>query len=56
LCVFVSYGPARDEDADSTRAGEIYAIYLVPAAWDAGIGRQLMAAALGHLARRGSGR
>jgi ribosomal protein S18 acetylase RimI-like enzyme len=48
LSGFVSYGPARD-DADSKRAGEIYAIYLMPAAWDEGIGRQLMAAALDRL-------
>ena len=33
LSGFVSYGPARDDDAESRRAGEIYAIYLVPAAW-----------------------
>jgi ribosomal protein S18 acetylase RimI-like enzyme len=50
---FVSYGPARDDDADSRRAGEIYAIYLVPAAWDEGIGRQLMAAALDRLGEAG---
>ena len=49
LSGFVSYGPARDDGADSRRAGEIYAIYLVPAAWDEGIGRQLMAAALDRL-------
>lgn len=53
LSGFVSYGPARDDDADSRQAGEIYAIYLVPAAWDEGIGRQLMAAALGHLGEAG---
>jgi ribosomal protein S18 acetylase RimI-like enzyme len=55
LCGFVSYGPARDDDADSRRAGEIYAIYLVPAAWDEGIGRQLMTAALGRLGEAGFG-
>jgi ribosomal protein S18 acetylase RimI-like enzyme len=53
LSGFVSYGPARDDDADSRRAGEIYAIYLAPAAWDQGIGRQLMAAALGRLGEAG---
>jgi ribosomal protein S18 acetylase RimI-like enzyme len=53
LSGFVSYGPARDDDADSRRAGEIYAIYLVPAAWDQGIGRQLMAAALDRLSEAG---
>ena len=40
LSGFVSFGPARDDDAESRRAGEIYAIYLLPAAWDEGIGRQ----------------
>ena len=50
---FVSYGPARDDDTDSRRTGEIYAIYLVPAAWDEGIGRQLMAAALDRLGKSG---
>jgi ribosomal protein S18 acetylase RimI-like enzyme len=53
LSGFVSYGPARDDDAESRRAGEIYAIYLVPAAWDEGVGRQLMAAALGRLGEAG---
>lgn len=52
---FVSYGPARDDDADSGQAGEVYAIYLVPAAWDEGIGRQLMAAALSRLGEAGFG-
>jgi ribosomal protein S18 acetylase RimI-like enzyme len=50
---FVSYGPARDDDADSKRVGEIYAIYLVHAAWGAGTGRQLMAAALDRLSDAG---
>jgi len=53
LSGFVSYGPARDDDADSRRAGEIYAIYLLPAAWGEGIGRELMAAALGRLGEAG---
>lgn len=51
LSGFVSYGPARDDD--SGRAGEIYAIYLVPAAWDQGIGRQLMTTALACLGEAG---
>jgi ribosomal protein S18 acetylase RimI-like enzyme len=53
LSGFVSYGPARDDDADSRRAGEIYAIYLMPAAWDKGIDRELMAAALDRLGEAG---
>ncbi len=55
LAGFVSYGPARDDDADSRRAGEIYAIYLAPVGWDEETGRQLMAAALGRLGGAGSG-
>jgi ribosomal protein S18 acetylase RimI-like enzyme len=55
VCGFVSYGPARDDDADARRAGEIYAIYLAPAAWGKGTGRQLMAAALGRLGQAGFG-
>jgi ribosomal protein S18 acetylase RimI-like enzyme len=53
LSGFVSYGPARDDDADSKRAGEIYAIYLMPAVWDKGIGRQLMTTALDRLGEAG---
>jgi ribosomal protein S18 acetylase RimI-like enzyme len=53
LSGFISYGPARDDDADSRRDGEIYAIDLMPAAWDQGTGRQLMAAALGRLGKAG---
>lgn len=55
MCGFVSYGPARDDDAGSPRAGEIYAIYLAPAAWGQGTGRQLRAAAFGRLGEAGSG-
>lgn len=49
LLGFISYSPTRDDDADPERVGEIQAIYLVPAAWSKGIGRQLMDAALGRL-------
>src|SRR5690242_17977914 len=56
LCGFVSYGPARDDDAGSRRPGEIYAIYPAPAAWDEGTGRRLTAAALGRLGEAGFGR
>lgn len=43
-------GPTRDEDENSERAGEVRAIYLLPEAWGKGLGRQLMSAALKHLA------
>jgi ribosomal protein S18 acetylase RimI-like enzyme len=53
LTGFVNYGPARDDDADQQRVGEIRAIYLRPAAFGQGTGRQLMAAALKRLAAAG---
>jgi GNAT superfamily N-acetyltransferase len=40
---FASVGPSRDHDSGS--AGELYAIYVEPASWGAGIGQQLIAAA-----------
>jgi GNAT superfamily N-acetyltransferase len=40
---FASVGPARDNNSGS--AGELYAIYVEPASWGAGIGQQLIAAA-----------
>lgn len=46
---FASFGPSRDSGHD-TGTGEIYALYLHPGAWGRGIGRQLMAAAVGALA------
>ncbi|MGO8958184.1 MAG: N-acetyltransferase family protein [Streptosporangiaceae bacterium] len=53
LAGFVSYGPTRDEDATQSIVGEIMAIYLVPAAWGNGLGRELMSAALAALATAG---
>lgn len=35
-----SFGPSRDTDVEPG-TGELYSIYLVPAAWSAGIGRAL---------------
>lgn len=37
---FATVGPSRDEDAP--RAAELYAVYVDPAAWGAGVGRLLM--------------
>ncbi len=50
---FVGYFPSRDSDADPALTGEIGAIYLLPEAWDGGLGRRLMDAALGGLAAAG---
>jgi ribosomal protein S18 acetylase RimI-like enzyme len=38
---FASGGTSRDEGADPTREGELYAIYVLPEAWGAGVGRAL---------------
>ncbi len=46
---FVSSGPS---DADATR-GEVYAIYVDPAAWSTGAGRALMERAVAELAALG---
>ena len=45
---FVSAGPCRHEDG----AGEVYAIYVRPAAWGTGSGWALMDAAVAWLAER----
>jgi GNAT superfamily N-acetyltransferase len=50
---FVHYGPARDEDADPRRTGEIGAIYLCPESIGQGMGRLLMDAAVAGLAEVG---
>jgi GNAT superfamily N-acetyltransferase len=45
---FASGGPARDPDVTG-RVGELYAIYVTPAAWDRGVGHALHQAALAAL-------
>jgi GNAT superfamily N-acetyltransferase len=47
---FASAGASRDEDAPGV--GELYAIYVAPAAWGSGAGQALMAAAVAWLAER----
>lgn len=49
---FANVGEARDPDA--VGEGEVYAIYVDPARWAAGVGRALMTAALGDLRGRGA--
>jgi ribosomal protein S18 acetylase RimI-like enzyme len=53
LCGFAGFGPTRDADGDPRRTGEVYAIYLHPAAWSKGFGRDLMTGALASLAGAG---
>jgi GNAT superfamily N-acetyltransferase len=50
---FAHVGPTRDCGAGDARVGEVNAIYVLPAAWDTGLGRALMTAALGELAAAG---
>jgi RimJ/RimL family protein N-acetyltransferase len=49
---YASFGPCRDADA-TPGTGELYALYVLPALWGTGLGRELLARALGDLARRG---
>jgi len=53
LAGFADVCPSRDDDAASSKVGEIGAIYLMPDLWGKGLGRELMAAALTRLARLG---
>jgi GNAT superfamily N-acetyltransferase len=48
---FATAGPARDADAEG--AGEVYAVYVHPAAQRGGLGGALLDAACGWLADRG---
>ncbi len=50
---FAHFRPARGEDEDASLIAEITAMYLVPEAWGAGIGRQLMTSSLNVLAQAG---
>jgi GNAT superfamily N-acetyltransferase len=50
---FVNYGGYRDEDLLHSTEGEIRAIYAEPGQWGAGLGRELMTAALRELSAQG---
>ena len=50
---FASFGPTRDADEDASRTGEVRAIYLAPGAMGQGLGRRLLTASVGRLARAG---
>lgn len=49
---YASAGPTRDEDDDPRDVGELYTIYLLPAAWGRGLGAALLDTAQDDLARR----
>lgn len=50
ICGYVAFG--SDHGRDPT-AGEVYALYVDPASWNVGLGRQLLATALAELAATG---
>ena len=43
---FISFGPSRDADADTSATAEVYAVYVDPDRWRHGIGRVLLDAAV----------
>ena len=49
---FVSVGPARDDDLDADRVGEVWAIYVDPLFWGKGAGEALWTPALAALRER----
>jgi len=49
---WISFGPSRDKDASNSQA-EIWAIYVDPRYWSAGIGRLLLQQARNELRQRG---
>jgi RimJ/RimL family protein N-acetyltransferase len=53
LAGFADLSKSRDDDSESAKVGEVTAIYLAPDSWGKGLGRELMKAALTHLASVG---
>jgi GNAT superfamily N-acetyltransferase len=49
LLGFAEFGPSRDEESGPGGAGEVMAIYVRPAVWGTGVGRDLLRAALDQL-------
>jgi ribosomal protein S18 acetylase RimI-like enzyme len=50
---FTDFRPTRDDDQNPAEVGEITTLYVLPAAWGRGIGRQLMIAAVDALSTAG---
>jgi ribosomal protein S18 acetylase RimI-like enzyme len=50
---FVGFGPTRDEALDPTEVGEIYVLYVTPAAWRRGHGSALLREATDGLRMQG---
>jgi RimJ/RimL family protein N-acetyltransferase len=50
---FAHIQESRDDDSPADRVGEVWAIYLKPAVWGTGVGRALLAAAVGRLSELG---
>lgn len=51
---WINFGASRDEDATPTD-GEIWAVYVAPASWSAGTGRQLWSSARQRMRSQGFG-
>lgn len=50
---FIQFGKCRDEDLKGEKMGEIWAIYVSPPHWRAGVGSELMNEALNEIVRMG---
>ncbi len=53
ICGATWFGPTRDTDNDPARVAELVGIYLLPQVWGKGLGRNLITAAVEHLASAG---
>ncbi len=51
---YVGYGPTRDESLDPEKVGEIYVLYVTPAAWRKGYGTDLLREAMHRLCQGAS--
>ncbi|MDR6981001.1 GNAT superfamily N-acetyltransferase [Streptomyces sp. 3330] len=50
---FSSFGPVRDEDLKGDRVMELYALYVHPSLWSAGVGHALMSATAQYWSEQG---
>jgi ribosomal protein S18 acetylase RimI-like enzyme len=55
LAGFVVLGASRDDDAGDAPTGEVWGLYVAPAAWGTGVGRRLLADATARLRAAGFG-
>jgi RimJ/RimL family protein N-acetyltransferase len=53
VVAFADVRASRDADADPASVGELTSIYAVPEVWGGGVGRELLAVSVAHLAAAG---